>query len=307
MGILNLFKRKNKTKKYSDDDYVKSSFIYHDSLGNNIIILLSFTENYFSDAIELLSATKLNTKFIQTSIDIESEELDEDGNNKTISKNINYLLIGGSSKEFVNMFKHIETISNNILGSIIDELYEHSHSDYFTDLIDDGILNKSLFKNKKSLSNDIVGNYIYDDISKWLKLLPKEFYAYDLIPFIRITNKFTRDSFTGDEFISYLRFEESKDNVTNEELEAIFGSVIKHPTRENLIKLNEPLYKRSLDEDELLNGEIDSVELDELFTQQYDRFNAIVDDSVNYVDIDEKLSEDDPEYNDLLEEDNNEY
>ena len=307
MGILNLFKRKNKTKKYSDDDYIKSSFIYHDSLGNNIVILLSFTENYFSDAIELLSVTKLNTKFIQTSIDIESEELDEDGNNKTISKNINYLLIGGSSKEFVNMFKHIETISNNILGSIIDELYEYSHSDYFTDLIDDGILNKSLFKNKKSLSNDIVGNYIYDDISKWLKLLPKEFYAYDLIPFIRITNKFTRDSFTGDEFISYLRFEESKDNVTNEELEAIFGSVIKHPTRENLIKLNEPLYKRALDEDELLNGEIDSVELDELFTQQYDRFNAIVDDSVNYVDIDEKLSEDDPEYNDLLEEDNNEY
>ena len=71
--------------------------------------------------------------------------------------------------------------------------------------------------------------------------------------------------------------------------------------------MNEPLYKRALDEDELLNGEIDSVELDELFTQQYDRFNAIVDDSVNYVDIDEKLSEDDPEYNDLLEEDNNEY
>lgn len=307
MGFLNLFKRKNKTKKYSDDDYVKSSFIYHDSLGNNIVILLSFTENYFSDAIELLSASKLNTKFIQTSIDIESEDVDNDDNSKIISKNINYLLIGGSYKEFVNMFKHIETISNNILSSIIDELYEHSHSNYFIELIDDGILNKSLFKNKKILSNDIIGNYIYDDISKWLKLLPKEFYAYDLIPFIRITNKFTRNSFTGDEFISYLRFEESKNTVTNEELEVIFGSVIKHPTRDNLIKLNIPLYKRALlDEDELLNGEIDSVELDELFTQQYDRFNAIVDDSVNYVDIDEELSEDDPEYNDVLEE-NNEY
>lgn len=295
MGLLNLFKKNNfKKKKYSNNDYVKSKFIYHGNYANNIVILLSFTENYFSDAIELLSSSTLRSKFIQTSIEHETKD------SKKYEEVIYYLLIAGSNTVYTRLIQNIENLSNDILSVIILELYENSNSKYFKELIDDGILNGSLFKNKDTNNNDkTVGNFMYNDITKWVKELPEEYHGYHLLSLTNIIDMNSHIRYAGNILLSVL-----KDNpkyATDDELKCIFNGISKDLSRDNLLYLIEPLYLRDSDNEDDINGYIDSKELDQLFTQEYDRFNAIKDDTLNYVDIDEELSEDDPEYNDVEE------
>ena len=74
MGILDkILKPKDKKRKYSDDDYIRTSLIYNEEDNRNLIILLSFTENYFADAIDLLSSSTLTTKFVQVGPDEDDE------------------------------------------------------------------------------------------------------------------------------------------------------------------------------------------------------------------------------------------
>ena len=69
MGILDkILKPKDKKRKYSDDDYIRTSLIYNEEDNRNLIILLSFTENYFADAIDLLSSSTLTTKALTPSL-----------------------------------------------------------------------------------------------------------------------------------------------------------------------------------------------------------------------------------------------
>ena len=110
MGILKWFKNLKKKKKYSDDDYIRSTFIHVDA-NVNAFILFTFTDSYCKSATEFLSSTFINSIFMASSDDEYTDELDEDGNEIIISTPKNYLLIKVSCKDIFHILSNID-ISN---------------------------------------------------------------------------------------------------------------------------------------------------------------------------------------------------
>ena len=47
------------------------------------------------------------------------------------------------------------------------------------------------------------------------------------------------------------------------------------------------------------HGNLSSHDVDEIFKQEYNKFSAVVANNTTYMDIDEVISQDDPEYNNL--------
>ena len=299
MGILDkILKPKDKKRKYSDDDYIRTSLIYNEEDNRNLIILLSFTENYFADAIDLLSSSTLTTKFVQVGPDEDDENYDP--NEEVIL--YNYLLIGGSHDKYVELIKNV-SLSNSLLLEIINEIYEHVDKSKFKSLIKDMVLYDRLFSGNGTthkphkLINE--NDTIYYDSAKYiLSKLPKEFTGDMILPFINVYLSYK--SYNGSSFIKY-------GGYSDEIYSTMFNGVVKHPTRENLYKLTKPLYKRESLEGELEAGSISSPELHEIFQQEYDRFNCIAEDTVNYTNIDEVISADDPEYEDIKSNDLKDY
>ena len=315
MKILNWFKkRKNKKKKYSDDEYIRSSFIHADYnfLSHDVYptfyILFEFTNSYCQSAIDI--TIKSLGVFIASSNDKETEELDEDGNNIIISTPKNYLLVSLGISDIYDILQNID-IANPFVYELIQQLYENANSSYFTDLINDGIMNEALFLNKEinKKQNIIkVGRIEYTDINWLLKSLPSEFTGVDLIPLFWFNIKINGENYPCNlKELIICDFKVKEELITDEEVSCLYYGVLKHPTKENLKKLIQPLYKRSIDENELINGELSSYDVDQLFKEKYDRFSAIKNDNTTYMDIDEVLSEDDPEYNNVQSNDIEDY
>lgn len=298
--------RNPKTKKIHDDSsYIHSKFIYYNNskFSNNIMILLEFSQDYFYDIMEITSTGALKTKLVNTSYDTVLDEVDEDGYNKILSIQKYYLLIGGSYNDYINLYSTIETMSNEALSLITLELYNNVFPDRFKPLIDDGILDNNKFTDKTLLSDELslVNNdyiFIYDDCEKILNNLPSAFTGENLLSFIHISiiNKHDGNNtiYSGYDFLKI-------DTFADTLYENIYKGIIKNPSYDKLKILTTPLYKRE-PFDEILNGSIDDVEIDDLFKQEYDRFNGIKSDTINYVDIDEILSEDTISYEDVVNE-----
>ena len=293
MGILKWFKNLKKKKKYSGDDYIRSTFIHVD-VNVNAFILFTFTDSYCKSATEFLSSTFINSIFMASSDDEYTDELDEDGNEIIISTPKNYLLIKVSCKDIFHILSNID-ISNPFASELIQVMYDNDiKADYFKDFINDGILNESLYANKNAERKNLIqyNHLIYSDIPAILKLLPSEFNGYHLLKLFE---------YFVDGKTYYLQDQVYKHcaSLTDDEITHVYNGVIKNPTRERLQKLIQPLYKIDWEDEDLIHGELSSSDVDELFKQQYDRFSAVKNDNTTYMDIDEALSEDDPEYNDL--------
>lgn len=304
MGFLDkLFKKKSEKKIYSDDNYIRSKTIYCDD-GDitelpNIVILISFSNNYCQDAIDI-AASNLKCVFIPSSIDTTLDELDDDGYNKIVSVPKNYLLIGGLTIDYIDLIQNTD-ISNPFISEIITELYNNVNSIFFTRLIADGVLNESLFKNENVQYEKLgIENFTIIDFYPILKQLPSEFTGGHLLKLFYFKDITSNKIYS---YYNYLKYDYKNYYIEENILSEIYKGIIKHPTINNLVNLIDPLYKREVVDSETMTGTLTTSELDEIFQQEYDRFNAVIDYNMQYADIDEVLSEDDPEYNTIKGED----
>lgn len=305
MKLLKYFKKKNKSKNKitiePDEEYIKSTLIHVDYLTSEdpiMYILFTFSNSYCPSAIDIVNNMIFEKSiYIQTSDDIETEELDEDGSQIINSIPKNYLLMPLQVSYIESLVNNID-IANPFLNEIINEVYDNIDSSYFANLINAGIMNASLFMNKDvnkdinmiTIVSDLDSTEsVYTDIPSILKKLPSEFTGIDLFNIL-----WFRHNLHPYKLCNFITIK-----LSDYEIHNIFNGVIKNPTKENLYKLSAPLYERSVDEDELIHGDLNSHEVDQIFQEQYNRFSAVINDNTSYMDIDEVVLEDDPEYNNL--------
>lgn len=296
MGIIKWLKNKKVSKKIiNEDDYIKSTLVHISYATSNptMYILFTFSNSYCSSAIDILNNITNKCVYIQSSDDIDTEEVDEDGNEIIEYRDKYYLLCPLHIPYDIQLLIFNVDMSNAFLNKIINEVYENINSSYFenTDIYNT-ILNKNLFMNRNINIKENMLEYndiIYTDVQGLLKKLPSEFSGIDLCHILYMNRR--ESIFKLDELY--------KINLTEDEIAHVYNGVFKNPSRENIYKLNEPLYKRNIDEDELIHGNLSSHDIDQIFKEQYNRFSAIANDNTSYMDIDEVISEDDPEYNNL--------
>ena len=65
-----------------------------------------------------------------------------------------------------------------------------------------------------------------------------------------------------------------------------------------------PVFNRNTDDDNILNGSLSDENIDDIFKQQYDRFNNVTDDNIIYKDIDEIIEDENIKTDEELKEDN---
>lgn len=295
----NIFKPPRHINKVeSDDQYCHSKLIWNSE--ENIIILLSYTEDYFGEIIELQDAIKnisaLSSKIIYSSYDEKTDKKDENGNDIWIIHKKYYMLIGGSTSAFSHIYYYIHNLGNNVLNKITDEIVNNCSSKDFKTLIDDGIL----YGFKDNPEYDIykrIGTIFYNDPDIILKRLPNGFTGKDLLQFIYINN----DNYYAADLNVILKTDII--NMTEEEFKSskyfdIYTTLFKNPTVKKLSMLLEPLYKQP--DDDSIPGDVSDETLDEIFRENYERFSAVADDSMYYEDIDEELG-DDEEYENMRE------
>ena len=261
----------------------------------NLIILISFTEDYFEDIIDIQDALNysqnLNSKIVYSSYDEETDKKDEDGNNIWIIHKKYYMLIGGTPSGWQRLYAYIHNLGNTVLHSITNEITNNCYAGHFDLLIQDDIIQDFKYTKEKP-EYDIPkemgeGSFKYTDPAVVLSRLPNGFTGRDLLKFIMIY-KCDNDSF----ITAYDRIFGILEDITDfhdSEYYNLYSALFKNPTVKKLYMCLEPLYKQP--DDDAIAGDVDDESLDAIFREHYERFSAIVDDSIHYEDIDEKLSE----------------
>lgn len=299
--LKKLFKKKD-NRKYSEDSFLRTDVIYNTE--RNIIILVSFTDDYISTVLEFVSSCTLSnikTKLLQTSYDEVLDELDEDGNEKIISHLKNYLLIGGEPKNYYNIYNNI-SLSNELLHEVTMHLYncEQSTIEERDILIKNNILNKSLFNvstkydEYKSLSAGI----FYDAAKTILNRLPDGFNTLDIIDFVNVFyyKKIILEMNEKQNICVSYSFKEIPDVIVDlDKYVKILDGIVEHPSVELLKKLSMPLYMQEDLSDEIISGSLSDQNLDELFLQKYETFRGIADEEVEYEELVDEILEDDEE------------
>lgn len=283
-------KFKNKIIKES---YVKTEVIYNHK--TNFMILISFTQNYFNEAIEFLAACNdakgIRVKYVHSSYE-EDNKKDENGNPIIHIKN--YILIGGTSEAYCNLYYRIDNIANSLLNAITKEIYNYR---YYVDFKDLSLFYFNDFKYYDSDSNTInydteikACDFIYfDDAKKILSKLPIGFTGQNILKFINI---YSSSSYWDAYTILYdAYYKESvlyKDFICH--LDELFNALTKNPTDTTLKNFVGPQYL--VQDDDVIPGDLTDESLDEVFRQEYDKFNAVRSDDLIYEDIDEQLVSD---------------
>jgi hypothetical protein len=300
-NIFNPSDSKNKGGKIeSDDSYCYSRMVWNSK--DNLIILLSFTEDYFPQIIELqdamLKKKVFQTKIIFSSYDENTGKVDEDGNEVLIIHKKYYILIGAAPKHWQLIYTEIHDLGNEALSKITDEITNNCCSSDFYQIIEDGIVSNFKYNNiyPKYDVNCSIGEYTYTDPKTVLARLPEAFTAKEVLRFIMVYNSHETFCFSARDELYYISeitqecFE--KEYGLNQLFTDLFGENI---TVEKLSLFIEPLYKQP--DDDTLPGDLDDASLDDIFREEYDRFSAVIDSNIYYEDIDEALSNDEESEN----------
>jgi hypothetical protein len=301
-NILNkLIKPKDISKNYnnikmeSNDSYCYSKIIWNSN--DNLIILISFTEDYFEEVIDIQDAinnsqTNLYSKIVYSSYDEEIDEKDEEGNSLWIIHKKYYMLIGGWPSAWQKIYMNIHNLGNNILFSITNEIINNCHAKHFDILIEDDIIQDFKY-NKEKPDYDIPkdakdGSFIYTDPAVVLSRLPNGFTGRDILKFITIHSSYNNKYTNACDELNHI-IDDNNDNFCNSVFYDLYSSLFKNPTINKLKIVLDPLYKQP--DDDSIAGDVDDESLDAIFKEHYERFSAIADDSIYYEDIDEKISE----------------
>lgn len=306
MGFLQNIKKKIfPVFKKIKESYLYTKVIYNSK--NNFIILVSFTQDYFLSVIELLNActfiSNINVKYMQSSY----EKQNEDGSVDYYIKH--YLLIGGDDSAYIELYNKIDTIDNIILEhikrdiSMYRDTSKYANSDIYLfnkynllyNYSGNGIqiwhdkINLSQYNEPiKSNMDALHLNYEIDDIEKIKSSLPDCFTCQSLLRFIYMDLGYCRNnlySYLSDAFNKNIEYMQK---VVDEIREPVLSLFISNPSNAVLKNYVGPQYLVN-DGDDIV-GSIDDESLDEIFKQEYDRFNAISSDDIEYKDIDEELA-----------------
>lgn len=290
--IKKLF-NKLKNKIISDDSYINDEMIYNGKY--NFMILYSFSKEYFTEAIEFISIcsySNIKNKFIETSYE-------ENVNNNIIIHNKYYLLISGSDKDYCNLFYNTDNLSNPFIDALITQIYYSRNYEDYSNVylfsknshLFDYYNNVSSFNDEIKISNRLY----YDDIKEIFSKLPKDFTSHSILRLVNLYYDKISYSLFDALYSLYYEYDQiyiSKSKVLNE----IFSLLVKNPTDEKLKNLVGPQYLVQ-DIDDEISGDISPEYLDNTFTQQYEKFNAVVpeDENVIYKDIDEIITDEEGE------------
>ena len=236
--------QKNKLKITSDDSYCYSKIIWNCS--DNLIILISFTDDYFEQIIELQDAINhpwcyLNSKIVFSSYDEEITTKDENGNDVDglLIHNKHYILIGGDPLYFNQLYSCINNLSNEAINTISNEIINNCDPKHFKALINDGILpsfSKAINYDTPKKASD---NSKYTDPEMVLKRLPEGFTGRDIIKFISIVYpNLKQNAFSVLLDIKYMTDEYLKQHA----LYDLYNTLFKDVTVSKLNILTEPLY-----------------------------------------------------------------
>jgi hypothetical protein len=283
-----------------------------------MITLISFSKDYAQQMIEFLSAcsaSDINFIMMQSSFetdnDSESNEEDEFAIKPEKIKHLrNYIIISGSLYSYNELYNNIDSLSNDILLAIQNDIYNKCSSSAFTQQIDANVLDLNLFKHKKIEPK-------YDEVLRFVSL-HSNFQATNYKAFI---NKIP-NGFSDKDILSIMKYVSSDDNyhksntfldfinkyqsISDEEgflLNDCIGldmfGFIWFPSscyiRDKLVSIaNTPKYLIQ-DEDKLMNS-IDYESLDDIFMEKYNRFMALTEYN-EYEDVDTVLKEEESDDN----------
>ena len=290
------FRKLNKNKTNANNSYCYTNVVWNTE--NNLIILVSFSEDYFGQIIELQDAINytwqgLKSKIVYSSYDEEVTRKDENGKSFTdllIHKKY-YMLIGGSPLAWQELYMNIHDLGNEVLGKITNEIINNCDSDYFRNLIDDGVFN-NFYKNENILYDIPLvtkNNLTYTNPVSLIERLPNGFTGKDILKFINIYNSDGSLGFNAYGYIINLKYMPNA-LFKNHDLYPLYSALFKNVTIEKLNMVLEPLYKQP--DDDSIPGDITDEALDEIFREHYERFSAVSDNNIEYEDIDEVLEED---------------
>lgn len=303
MKLRNIFKRlaKKKSVVESDNSYCYSQIVWNTN--DNLIILLSFSKDYFDQIIEIQDAVNhvgqgLSSKVVFSSYDEEVDITDENGKpaKDLIIHNKYYILIGGSPSAWEELYMNIHNLGNDALSRITDEITNNCNADNFKNLVEDGILFNFAKEDKfnYNIPKQSKNGSAYTDPEVLMKALPIGFTGRDVIKFILIFSPNRASSYNGS--LAMLNVRHMPNSLfKSHDLYPLFSALFNEPTVEKINMYLEPLYKQP--DDDTIPGDISDEKLDELFREYYDRFSAIADDSIQYEDIDEVLSDDEVDMN----------
>lgn len=295
--LLNFSKKQKKVE--SDDIYCYSNIIWNEP--SNLIILISYSKEYFEQIIDIQDAINyswhnLCSKIVYSSYDETTDKLDEDGNPIIIIHKKYYMLIGGKPLEWQKLYMDIHDLGNEVLAKITDEIVNNCDPEYFKTLIDDSILNG--FSGSIHYDTPLKTNngLIFTDPKVLLSRLPSGFTGRDLLKFIKFCGVGNIVTNSGNAYTGILEIKRmSNDLFKSLDVYEVYSTLFKDPTVEKLSLLLEPLYKQP--DDDSIPGDVSDESLDEIFREHYERFSAVSDDSIEYEDIDEELSEDEESEN----------
>ena len=307
MKIMNKVKSliSNKTKqeqnfKETDDNITYSKLIYNTP--QYIIILVSFCSKDYINVISILDAIREDNTILHRIIYSTYTENFKDYENESfeLETPINYLLIGGTIKEWVSLYNNIDDLNNDVLKLISEEIINNCSKSDFAELFNNGIFesyrgkDKNINYDKDAILEGEWRSYKpaeYTNINTILSRLPSSINGKDILKFIRI--RYNDKEYDTDLKLEIHRLPKVDDEYfKNHALYPLYSKLIKSPTMDKLSMLIKPRCLQ-IDDDDGIPGDISDESLHEIFKEEYERFSAISDDSIHYKDIDEILDKSD--------------
>lgn len=270
--------------KKSNDDFLYTKVVYNEK--DNFIVLISFTEKYFTDAIHFLSIvpnTDLSVKFVQSSYE---EKIDE--KNLLVIHNRYYILVGGSDYDYIDFYNNIDLCSNTLAIALENDIINHRDMEIYSSVYFYKKTNNIIEYDKRINITSNKSPYIVDDIRKIKSNLPECFTGQMLLNFIYLS--------ANDQYQRLMQWLYDAYNIGYDDCKEIIEKIRKpilsllcaYPTDAILKNWCGPQYLVS--DDEFIVGDIDNESIDDIFKQDYDKFTAIASDDIEYIDIDEELS-----------------
>ena len=295
------------------------------------ILLFKFSDDYLPDCMELVTCCSgkhlnfTNYKFATDKANIGKIKVNKDntkdGTVKKIGRssvNVNYLLMNIKVRDITNIIKNIN-LSNVFIKEIINIIYDTIDYSFFRELIDLDLLQLDKFK---SFHEDLViarniyidsksGMYLYyQNIDNILSELPSVFTAADFVDMINIL--YCGDGKAINKNLLELIQLSTSNYTTEDEKELIsivnsskifYDNIIKGVYRlEDMAELAKPYCLRDAD---FVTGKIEDSDIDGADEDYINDikganvYSPLLENQTTLIDIDEVISEDDPEYNDV--------
>jgi len=294
MNIFNKMKDLRKKDIIEDDIKLYTSVVYNSE--KKLIILIEYSSQFNYDIIEFIIACN-NSGIKIKSMSKEYEETQESqDDNDFVNKPIKihhqrfYILISGNDKNYSDLLSNISFLSNPILLAIIKDIYNNRNPNRYEIHLNNNAMNVNEFKylNKTNIPYDNIiefmvdsskHKYSIDDYSFILNNIPIGFNKYDILELVDV---YLYNNINCNIITFFANRNDDTINAVN-----TLGNILGFDYK-SIAKLHTtPKYLLDIDE----VGDMELNDLDDMFKQSYDRFNAYNSESIEYKDIDEVVEQ----------------